>query len=491
MQSKQDNSRPPGSETAFACMSDDQKKELWSALALKHTAGLGLCKTGLLLKKFGSAYAAIQNPEAWSSLGIRKTAVDYFKSGQWRAKAGKEWAEAKMPGLSILLWTNPYYPPLLREIPDPPLFLYFKGKIELFCTPSIGVIGARHASSEALAASRRIAGALSGAGITVVSGMAKGVDSEAHRGALSKPGSTIAVLGCGLNHYYPLENRLLQEEICQSGLVISEYPPKTGPERYRFPCRNRLISALTLGILVVEASERSGSLITARQALEYGREVFALPGKFAASASHGSHKLIRNGAVPVFEIDDLLLELLPRLKTYAAFTPPKLQFEKNSKADTSIEKRSKGAAAAAPVLLNTEDTSDAKAAAKNNAAAPALPAAEERKGTEIFGAVPSRPSASPLLTAAPPAKDKKQLVPASGCTEPGAGKLKISDQTAHGCTNDLPDRIIALLKMHGALQGDSICALLGMSAEKVSSELAMLELSGQITRYPGMIYALD
>lgn len=426
----------PEAVTSFNRMNEGQRKEFWAALALKHTEGLGQRGAANLLKIYDSAYAAIQQPDQWKQAGVHEPAVEAFKSESWREPAGAEWALAKNSQTGILLWTNPYYPQRLKEIPTPPLFLYFQGNIELLANPSVGVVGARRASTDALAASSRVALELSKAGVTVISGLARGVDSEAHKAALSGPGGTVAVLGCGLDIHYPPENKSLQNEIAASGLLLSEYAPGAKPEAYHFPIRNRLISALSLGVLVVEAAGRSGSLITARLALEYGREVFAMPGKFAASKAQGSHELIRRGAKPVLDLDDMLIELLPWLRAYAEFGKQ--------------------------AVLVGEMVETAEAARKEAAKQQETPA---RKPAE-----PGQKAAKTKGTTQKPAQK----------TYPTAARQK----------SELGANILKLLENEGPLQADSICALLKVSAAKVSSELLILELAGNIKRYPGMIYAL-
>lgn len=467
-------STPPCAATAFDSLAEEQKREFWAALALKHTPGLGLRKSGILLKAYGSAYQAIQNPDNWKGLHLYPSVINNFKSEQWRNNAGGEWARAKTSGLNILLWTNPYYPALLKEIPDPPLFLYFKGNIELLTAPCVAVVGARRASPEGLAASFRISHELSKAGITVISGLARGVDSEAHKAALHRPGSTIAFLGCGLDVYYPRENKKLQDDICESGLVLSEYAPGTPPEPYQFPVRNRLISGLALGVLVVEAAGRSGSLITARLALEYGREVFAIPGKFAASKAQGSHELIRRGATPVLDPDDLLLELVPRLKDYAAFRTDITKLEKvmqNLALNADREN-----------LSTASDTSASDAPALTPANA--LPPPEQPGITEENASAASADNRPANKVGAPKKPGHRHPRAASAAS----GEKTYPTQSEYN--NDVSARILDLLDIEGPLQADSLCALLKLPAAKVSGELVVLEILGKVKRYPGMIYAL-
>jgi len=200
------------------------------------------------------------------------------------------------------------YPELLKHIADPPLILYCRGKPEPDET-CMAVVGSRRATWYGLDMAKRLAGDLARHGVTVVSGMARGIDSQAHKGALEAGGRTIAVLGCGIDIAYPPENRGLMEEIIRHGAVISEYLPGTEPARYNFPARNRIISGISLGVTIVEAGEKSGSLITAEYALDQGRDVFAVPGNINSYNSAGTNRLIRDGAKIVTGVGDILDEL--------------------------------------------------------------------------------------------------------------------------------------------------------------------------------------
>ena len=200
------------------------------------------------------------------------------------------------------------YPEALKNIPDPPVVLYCRGKLERDAV-CVAVVGSRRATVYGLEMTRRLSQELASHGVTVVSGMARGIDSKAHSGALESGGRTIAVLGCGVDVVYPSENLSLMNKICQSGAVISEYLPGTPPIPFNFPARNRIISGLTQGVVIVEANEKSGSLITADFALEQGREVFAIPGNINSMNSIGTNKLIKEGAKIVTNICDILDEL--------------------------------------------------------------------------------------------------------------------------------------------------------------------------------------
>lgn len=210
-----------------------------------------------------------------------------------------------MGGELIVLGT-PDYPGLLAEIPDPPPLLYCVGDSELLALPQIALVGSRHASRSGLDLAQAFAGELARRGLGITSGLAYGVDAASHRGAMAAGGKTLAVLGTGVDVIYPRRNAALYRDIAEQGLLISEFPPGSPPRREQFPQRNRVISGLSLGVLVVEAAVRSGSLITARFALEQGREVFAIPGSIHNPQARGCHRLIREGACLVESVEDIV-----------------------------------------------------------------------------------------------------------------------------------------------------------------------------------------
>ncbi len=215
------------------------------------------------------------------------------------------------------------YSPLLREIIDPPPSMQFLGDIHLLSSPAVAIVGSRRASEYAMNVAHRLARELAEEGVTIVSGLARGIDTAAHRGALAGGGKTIAVLGTGLDVAYPRSNRKLHEEISRSGLLLSQFAPGTPPHRLNFPMRNRIIAGLASGTIVVEATSRSGSLITARLAAEQGREVFAVPGSVFSAGSEGTHRLIQYGAKLLHDVEDVFAELPSLPRTHAApGTPP-------------------------------------------------------------------------------------------------------------------------------------------------------------------------
>ena len=222
-------------------------------------------------------------------------------------------------GHNLVAWDDADYPPSLLEIGDPPAALFCLGSRDLLRRPAMAIVGSRNATPQGRADAEAFAAALSSAGLTIVSGLAVGIDAAAHRGGLAHAGSSIAVVGTGLDRVYPAANRALAHDLAQRGLIISEYAPGTPARKHHFPRRNRLISGLARGVLVVEATLSSGSLTTARLAGEHGREVFALPGSIHSPFSKGCHKLLREGAKLVETADDILCELkLPPTRAAAA-----------------------------------------------------------------------------------------------------------------------------------------------------------------------------
>jgi DNA processing protein len=217
-------------------------------------------------------------------------------------------------GIQIVTSDDSFFPELLKEIPDAPVLLYVKGAISQDQNLSIAVVGSRRASVYGISIAEKFSMRLAELGVAIVSGMARGIDTAAHRGCLNARGKTFAVLGCGLSNIYPPENKELMNRVSANGAVISEFPMTMEPMAYNFPRRNRIISGLSLGVIVVEASARSGALITSRFALEQGKEVFAVPGKIDHPNSQGVNSLIKQGAKLVSCIEDVLEELSPRLR---------------------------------------------------------------------------------------------------------------------------------------------------------------------------------
>lgn len=298
---------------SLANRDDAAKQEYWSCLALRETPGIGMRRIAALLSHFGAAYDAVRNVGSWRDAGIAEKDAASFKRETWRQKARLEWDATWKSPCGVVLWTDPEYPVWLRSIADPPPFLYFFGDLSLLGNLAVAVVGMRSCSEEGLTATKRIAGGLAKAGVTIVSGMAKGIDRAAHFAGLEGAGSSIGVLGAGIDLTYPPANRDLYARMREKGLLVSEYPPAFGVDARSFPVRNRIISGISRAVVVVEAAVRSGSLNTANHALEQNRELMAVPGAVSASSSEGCQELVRRGAKAVFSADDVLRELVPLL----------------------------------------------------------------------------------------------------------------------------------------------------------------------------------
>ena len=263
-----------------------------------------------LLAHFGSPERALQGTagELRQVKGLSQAAAASLLSHDYRPFAEAECARLAASGAAVVDILSKRYPRLLMEIPDPPPYLYTLGEVSGSET-AIAIVGSRRATQYGLCTATRLARDLATRGVTVVSGMARGIDTAAHWGALKAGGRSVAVLGCGIDVVYPPENDALHAALAKGGALISEFPLGTGPLAENFPRRNRIISALSKGVVVVEAGEQSGSLITARFALEQGREVFAVPGNVTCSGSRGVNGLIKQGAKLVERVEDILEEL--------------------------------------------------------------------------------------------------------------------------------------------------------------------------------------
>ncbi|WP_446424833.1 DNA-processing protein DprA [Mailhella sp.] len=306
----------PSVRLGLALLDDEGRREYWSSLALRCTPGLGQRSVCALLDCFGSAWEAVQNPHDWDDAGVGADKVRAFLSERWRSSARPEWEAARrFPG-HIILWTDPRFPQRLKALDDAPSLLYALGDIALLDAPCVAVVGSRKASNAALDFVSRTAEELSRAGITVVSGMAFGIDARAHRAALHGAGRTIAVLAGGADVPYPSSHTELHGRIREQGLVVSECAPGSPAHAKTFPRRNRIISGLSLGVLIAEAEhEKSGSLITARLAAEQGRPVYVpAPDALRGTYREGTKSLLMQGAMPIWQAGDLMADLFPHLK---------------------------------------------------------------------------------------------------------------------------------------------------------------------------------
>jgi DNA processing protein len=284
------------------------EKAWWLALHL--VPGVGRITFKKLVGYFGHPrdVMAATAGQLMRVAGIGPKLAHAITGFQATTEVERELRAVQAMGCQIITQSDQSYPPLLKAIEDPPPVLYVKGDMCKPVAPAIAVVGSRRPSTYGKVVAEQLARGLSEAGVTVVSGLARGIDSVAHLKTLEHGGRTIAVLGCGLSHMYPPENRQLAQRISGQGAVVSEFPMRTKPDRLNFPLRNRTISGLSLGTVVIEAGERSGALITVQWALEQGREVFAVPGNVTAPTSRGTNRLIKMGAKLVDCVEDILEE---------------------------------------------------------------------------------------------------------------------------------------------------------------------------------------
>jgi DNA processing protein len=299
-------------------MTQDPGLASWLQLTL--TPGLGAATIRELLKQLGLPEKILAAPRRELARLVSAEALAALDSEPVARSVERALAWLEKPGCTLVTLADAAYPPLLLEIGDPPPVLYCRGRTELLGRPALAIVGSRNSSAQGAANAEQFARAFSAAGLTIVSGLAQGIDAAAHRGGLAGEGSTIAVLGTGVDLAYPAANAPLAQEIAERGLVVSEYPLGMKALAHNFPRRNRLISGLAQGCLVIEAALASGSLITARAAAEQGREVFAVPGSIHSPLSKGCHALIKSGAKLVENAEDVLAELAAFRRTGFAST---------------------------------------------------------------------------------------------------------------------------------------------------------------------------
>ena len=378
--------------------------------------------TGLAVDAFHGADLSV--------LGVKLPTLlsgGFFEEAQARLK------EAGEKGLDIVVWGDDHYPERLMEIPDPPPVLWIKGLIEEGDRFSIGLVGSRQTSPGGLTAARKLAREGAAMGLSIVSGLAKGVDAQAHWGALEAGGRTLAVLGSGLDWRYPKENARLYAEIPGCGAIISEFPPEVKPLPVNFPKRNRIIAGLSLAVVVVEAGERSGALITARHALEMNREVMALPGAAGSAGTRGGHKLIKDGAALVESMAEVVAEIRPRL----------------------LEGMRKPAEVINPIEFS-----------------PLPGLAEDLKS--------SRPPSAPAI------KNQGERP-----SESKGGASPLLEQSRHNrppLTPDSPEKKLVALLAAGPKDIESLVQLSGLSVSSLSLTLLKLELAGHLIRLESGLY---
>lgn len=289
----------------------DESLKAWLTLSL--IRGLGGEGARHLLREFGSPEAVLAAPKSSLNLFVKPDVASAVAKGIADDELATTFAWLIDSQNHIVTLGDSDYPQALLNIVDPPLLLYVKGRCDLLNRTAIAIVGSRHATPQGINNAEEFANSLSNAGLCVISGMAHGIDAAAHRGALQGQGSSIAVFGTGLDKVYPAANRDLAHALAKQGTLISEFPLGTPPVGSNFPRRNRIISGMSIGCLIVEASLQSGSLITARQAMEQGRDVFAIPGSIHSPQSRGCHKLIKQGAKLVETAQDILEELAGQL----------------------------------------------------------------------------------------------------------------------------------------------------------------------------------
>lgn len=409
-------------------MDEERRKEYWASLALRHCPGLGARSQLRLLLAFGSALAAFENFKSWPEYGVSEKIVSEMRRESWRVPAGEEWKKAGKIGSSLVLWTDDSYPGQLRNLPDAPILLYFHGDISLFKSPGIALVGSRNSSARGREVAAWMARALAATGITVVSGMASGIDASAHQAALSEIGSSIGVLGTGIDLIYPKSNGQLFEQMARDGLLVSEFAPGTPPYANNFPIRNRLISGLSLAIVVVEAARKSGSLITAKYALDQNREVFAVPGAALDSHCGGCQDLVRQGARPIFNVDDILHDLAEILQSYKL--------------------------APAPDDLSQEHCIRARRDKIGEGQTQAL--------------LPDKPAGN------------------SGSKTDRASEKLADDSVVDGLVSDESSRLVVkILRANGSMNIDALAGQLEIGIEELNSMLLGLEMLGIVKRLPG------
>jgi DNA processing protein len=302
------------------------------------TPGLGTRTAVQLIETFRTPQAVFRASRSeLEAAGVSPGIAQSVSSGCAFDDAVTQQQKLAEAGAEVIPVTDPRYPVRLKEIFDPPPLLFARGRAELLEHLMLGIVGTRRPTAYGTAAAARLAKDLSGAGLTIVSGMARGIDTAAHRATLEAGGNTIAVFGCGVDEVYPSENRKLAERIGQEGLIISEFPMAAPPYPQNFPIRNRIIAGLSVGVVVVEGGEYSGSAITAKLAAEQNREVFAVPGNITSKMSWGPNLLIKQGAKMVQEWNDVLAELeVDDRKALAAKMRNRLEINEKEESETSL-----------------------------------------------------------------------------------------------------------------------------------------------------------
>jgi DNA processing protein len=421
--------------------------ECLACLRLRLQPGIGPRTVRRIFDRYASAVAALADARAFGPQGLcPDDAAAALARGLTSRAAEAELAAAAAKGLTPLPYFHPAYPARLRELPDPPAMLYVVGDVTLLSGPCVAMVGARQCSRYGFGAAFDIAAGLAGAGVTVVSGLAYGIDRQAHLGGLAGPGRSVAILGTGLDLVYPDANLDVWRELAAGGAVVSEFAPGTPPRAANFPVRNRIIAGMSLGVMVVEAAERSGSLITARLALEQGREVFALPGPVNLPTFAGCHALLSQGARLVQTADDIVSALARELAPFVGAPRP---------APPARAPRR----AAPPVAAS-------QAAPPDRPGPPGRPVRAGRPAKVAKSSAPLLAAAQPKRAATPP--------PAAIPAQPLA---------------PLEAAALAALARGDKRHIDALAAELAVAAKDLSSTLVLLEIKGLVRKWPGMYYS--
>jgi len=295
-------------------------KDLFACMALVKAKGIGPRTRQKIFAQYRSPAQALENFMNWKEDGlVRKDQLKAFASRSWERETDQAIEFIIRRNLKVIIWSDPEYPERLRHINSPPAIMYYRGDTSLLKNHSLSVVGSRKSSRYGLDMARQICLDISSAGLTIVSGFAYGIDRQAHLSAVDNPGGTIAVLGTGIDLIYPAMNKDLWAKIVDKGLILTEFFPGTKPDPGNFPFRNRIISGLSLGVLVVQSAIKSGSMITAKMALDQNKEVFAVPGAVNMDNYDGCNQLIRQGAHLVQRADDILEVLAPMIKISALY----------------------------------------------------------------------------------------------------------------------------------------------------------------------------
>ncbi len=463
------------------------EKERAAACYLHRLEGVGEQTLRTLKFRLGALWNFFAaEPGSWQPFVQEKLQAVLAASQHQEAAALTWYRHLKKRGIGVLLADDPAYPPLLREIVQPPFILYWKGDLALTRRPALGVVGCRDCTDYGRQQAFCLSAQAAYCGLVIVSGMARGIDAAAHWGALRvKDGATIAVLGNGFDHVFPRGNKRLMEQIAERGLLLTEFSPGTLPMPGNFPRRNRIISGLSRGILVVEARRKSGSLITAGYALEQGREVYAIPGPLTGESSEGANRLLQNGARLVVRVEDILADYAVQIRQDLDELRRSLPEYVPETAETPRKKgrpKAKGTTGPGEPPKTPPETLEMKPETEP----------EPQKTESRLGAEPeTKPEAEPeplepetkAETKSKPRKTKAQKPK----TKPEVQKPKMMPETPETAEDD---PILTALRQ-GKRTANDLLAETGLPPGEVMTRLLMLEIEGRIVSRPGNCYELS